>query len=309
MLSFSSDFEPIVKDYLASLFAKCSSQASSNLIMDFTQVFKHKISRASASPASHKENLAIALIKPEDLPQSAAQHEIPRSLTVTQTQMRGRKCMDTRRWLCMARPQYSKSCGITSLVSCWNYLYSTLGTGTLPPVSQEEAMVLLGFNPPFGEIRFGPFTGNHTLIQWFGLLNKHFNVKGEARHFWKMHGGSRTEGVDQAAALKGIEDELQKERSAFIYHCYNHYCCPIGFEITPTKPPNAYKVKEQIPESEADHWIIIGEPSKCYPVFHVKKWDEVAMDISNQYPEYYNMRKPQNLGKNCHCLLIFSKTN
>ena len=30
---------------------------------------------------------------------------------------------------CMSRPQYKKSCGISSLVSCWNYLFSTLGYG------------------------------------------------------------------------------------------------------------------------------------------------------------------------------------
>ena len=36
---------------------------------------------------------------------------------------------------------------------------------SLPPISQEEALLLLGFKPPFGEIRFGPFTGNMTLMR------------------------------------------------------------------------------------------------------------------------------------------------
>lgn len=30
---------------------------------------------------------------------------------------------------CISRPQYKTSCGISSLVSCWNFLYSTLGAG------------------------------------------------------------------------------------------------------------------------------------------------------------------------------------
>ncbi|CAJ0948910.1 unnamed protein product [Ranitomeya imitator] len=34
----------------------------------------------------------------------------------------------------------------------------------LPPLTQEEALHILGFQPPFEEIRFGPFTGNTTLM-------------------------------------------------------------------------------------------------------------------------------------------------
>lgn len=30
---------------------------------------------------------------------------------------------------CISRPQYKTSCGMSSLVSCWNFLYSTLGAG------------------------------------------------------------------------------------------------------------------------------------------------------------------------------------
>lgn len=40
---------------------------------------------------------------------------------------------------------------------------------SLPPITQEEALHILGFQPPFEEIRFGPFTGNTTLMRyvWF----------------------------------------------------------------------------------------------------------------------------------------------
>lgn len=34
---------------------------------------------------------------------------------------------------CMCHPQYSKSCGISSVVSCWNYLFSVLGNGRYWP--------------------------------------------------------------------------------------------------------------------------------------------------------------------------------
>ena len=29
----------------------------------------------------------------------------------------------------VSRPQYKRSCGITSVVSCWNYLFSRIGHG------------------------------------------------------------------------------------------------------------------------------------------------------------------------------------
>ena len=89
---------------------------------------------------------------------------IPRNLTITNAEMRLRKHLDQRRWDCLARPQYPKSCGISSLTSCWNYLYSTLGTGTLRPISTEEALEVLGFKPPYNDVKFGSFTGNDTLI-------------------------------------------------------------------------------------------------------------------------------------------------
>ncbi|XP_015753399.1 PREDICTED: uncharacterized protein LOC107333151 [Acropora digitifera] len=83
----------------------------------------------------------------------------------TQETMAARKVLDLRRWYCISRPQYRKSCGISSLVSCWNFLFSTLGGGSEKPLIQEEALTILGFKPPFGEIRFGPFTGNATLMR------------------------------------------------------------------------------------------------------------------------------------------------
>jgi hypothetical protein len=66
--------------------------------------------------------------------------------------------------------------------------------------------------------------------------------------------------------------------------------CPIGFEMTPTKPTDSYKLNKDI--SEFDTWIILGEISKCYPSFHVKRWEDIAGDISNGMPQFSNIRKP-----------------
>ena len=104
-----------------------------------------------------------------------------------------RKCLDTRRWHCLARPQHPRTCGVTSLISCWNYLFSTLGAlGSHRPISVEEALDLFGFVPPYIDTPFGRFTGNDKLIEWFGLLNSHFGVEGKATISFKMHGPGAT---------------------------------------------------------------------------------------------------------------------
>lgn len=90
--------------------------------------------------------------------------EIPRNLTITTEQLKKRKLLNEKRWHCIARPQYPKSCGISSLTSCWNFLFSTLGGGTHRPISTEEALEVLGFKPPYHQVKFGSFTGNDTLI-------------------------------------------------------------------------------------------------------------------------------------------------
>jgi hypothetical protein len=217
--------------------------------------------------------------------------EIPRDLTITTAQMEARKVMDSRRWHCLARPQYPKSCGISSLTSCWNYLFSTLGRGTHRPISTEEALEVVGIKPPYHDKEFGAFTGNDTLIRWFGFLNRYFKVKGEARIVYKLHGKTITHDVSSNDALQNLKAGLRSESRAYIYHCYNHYMCPIGFEETPSKPYQAYAAKEEI--CETDDWIIIGEISKMYPCFHVRRWADIHLDISQAFPNFYNIRKPE----------------
>ena len=165
--------------------------------MDFTSAFKKKARKTNLKRPKTDENEADPL---DDVNRDLEDDnlacdvpiEIPRNLTITQEDMACRKVMDKRRWLCMARPQYPKSCGISSLTSCWNYLYSTLGVGTMRPISTEEALEVLGFKPPYTNVKFGSFTGNDTLIQWFGLLNRFFKVNGEAKICFKLHGNSIT---------------------------------------------------------------------------------------------------------------------
>jgi hypothetical protein len=49
----------------------------------------------------------------------------------------------TDHWLTLSRPQYKRTCGISSLVSIWNYQFSKLGLGDKDPISIEQAMLKL----------------------------------------------------------------------------------------------------------------------------------------------------------------------
>ncbi|XP_044856900.1 DNA excision repair protein ERCC-5-like [Mauremys mutica] len=234
----------------------------------------------------------------------------------TVEEIKQRKVLDLRRWYCISRPQYKTSCGISSLVSCWNYLYSTLGAGNLPPITQEEALHILGFQPPFEEIRFGPFTGNTTLMRWFRQINDHFHVKGCSYVLYKPHGKNKTAGETAAGALVKLTQGLKDESMAYIYHCQNHYFCPIGFEATPVKASKAYR--GHLLQQEVEYWILIGEPSRKHPTIHCKKWVDIVTDLNTQNPEYLDIRhlerglqyrKTKKVGGNLHCIIAFQRLN
>ncbi|XP_071064311.1 DNA excision repair protein ERCC-5 [Dasypus novemcinctus] len=228
-----------------------------------------------------------------------------------------RKVLDLRRWYCISRPQYKTSCGISSLVSCWNFLYSTMGAGNLPPITQEEALHILGFQPPFEDIRFGPFTGNTTLMRWFRQINDHFHVKGYSYVLYKPHGKNKTAGETAAGALSKLTHGLKDETLAYIYHCQNHYFCPIGFEATPVKANKAFSRGPLSPQ-EVEYWILIGESSRKHPAIHCKKWADIVTDLNTQNPEYLDIRhlerglqyrKTKKVGGNLHCIITFQRLN
>lgn len=68
-----------------------------------------------------------------------------------------------------------------------------------------------------------------------------------------------------------------------------------------------------------EHWIFIGEPSKRFPAFHIKPWQEIVKDISMGNPNYYDIRRPHNgvmerkgeifktkkAGTSIHCIMAF----
>ncbi|XP_075938985.1 basic immunoglobulin-like variable motif-containing protein [Anarhichas minor] len=274
---------------------------------DFNAVLTRKIRTSNVKKISTKK------MKSSDRPSRNLQDVPPHA---SLEEVKHRKVLDLRRWYCISRPQYKTSCGISSLISCWNFLYSTLGAGSLPPVSQEEALHILGFQPPFEEIKFGPFTGNATLMRWFRQINDNFRVRGCSYILYKPHGKHKTAGETAEGALMKLTQGLTDESMAYIYHCQNHYFCPVGFEATPLKAAKAYR--GPLATNETEHWILIGEPSRKHPAIHCKKWLDIVTDLNTQNPEYLDIRhtergiqrrKTKKVGGNLHCIMAFQRVN
>ncbi|KAL8612220.1 hypothetical protein ACOMHN_028917 [Nucella lapillus] len=229
----------------------------------------------------------------------------------TLTTLMERKVLDLRRWMSMIRPQYKTACGVASVVSCWNYLFSTAGNGTHSPITQEEALSILGYQEPFGKIRFGPLTSNTVLLKWFQQLNDHFQVSGRGCYLYKPQGKNPTT-VTSEVAVHRLKEGLRDCHTAFVYHCHNHYFCPVGYEDVPLKTHQAYS--GALPREEVETWILIGDSSHCHPSIHCKRWDDISIDLNCQNPEYLDIRRDwkglqrhhnNKEGGNLHCILAF----
>lgn len=79
-------------------------------------------------------------ISAEEIPSSSAQ-ELPEPQKPVSKTCKYRVL--TEHWLTLSRPQYKRTCGISSLVSIWNYQFSRLGLGTKEPICIEQAMLKL----------------------------------------------------------------------------------------------------------------------------------------------------------------------
>lgn len=106
---------------------------------------------------------------------------------------------------------------------------------------------------------------------------------------YKKAGTQQTKDITSEMALKSLKNGLRSDNTAYIYHCWDHYMCPIGFEETPKKPIDAYSLQKDI--EEFDNWIMIGDIDYSAPVFYSKKWEMISQDISLGFPEFMNIRK------------------
>lgn len=238
---------------------------------------------------------ALQVVQLDGLADRAAQ--IPTNLTTTRSDLEQRLVLRIPRLLCVNK-QYPRGCGVASLTSVYNYLYSWLGESEVgaqrAPHSQEEIMSILGFEPPFGDIAWGPFTGNATLIRWFHALNRHFGHKGRAYILYKAHGTGRTTHLypDSAAALVAVKAALRDPHCALIYHCHNHYMVPVGFQEIPHAQVDF--LKPSVPASSCDTTIFIGEVSRGrHEAVYARKWEHIVKDLECKSPFFFNIRHPE----------------
>ncbi|XP_016084900.1 basic immunoglobulin-like variable motif-containing protein [Sinocyclocheilus grahami] len=152
--------------------------------------------------------------------------------------------------------------------------------------------------------------------RWFRQINDHFRVRGCSYILYKPHGKHKTAGETAEGALLKLTQGLKDESMAYIYHCQNHYFCPVGYEATPLKAAKAYRGPLALNETE--HWILIGEPSRKHPAIHCKKWADIVTDLNTQNPEYLDIRhiergiqyrKTKKVGGNLHCIMAFQRVN
>lgn len=57
---------------------------------------------------------------------------------------------------------------------------------------------------------------------------------------YKPRGARKTVGISSEKALLRLKEGLKRSDCSFVYHCANHYFCPIGYEETPLDPKRAY---------------------------------------------------------------------
>ena len=137
----------------------------------------------------------------------------------------------------------------------------------------------------------------------------------------KFNGKDQTVGISEEEGRQNLIKGLKSDNKAYIYHCYNHYFCPIGFEMTPSKPYHAYQ-EDLSKIEELETWFIIGEVSKCYPPMHVFKWRDILLDLNQAFPKFLNIRKldlgiqektsqcfktGSKAGGNLHCIIEFER--
>lgn len=231
---------------------------------------------------------------------SGLEDGIPRYPDTTRADLEKRLVLRVPR-LCCIQKQYPRSCGITSLTSVYNYLYSRLGESFSeeegihrPPFTQEEIISTLGFSAPYGDIPWGSFTGNITLIRWFNALNAYFGFKGKAYILYKVHGAGNTSHLYQndAQALVAVKEALCNPHCAIIYHCYNHYMVPVGYQEIPHDQREC--LCPDVATDATDTTVFIGEVSRGkHEAMYARKWKDIVKDLSCCGGTYFNIRQPE----------------
>ena len=270
---------------------------------------KHAIKERLGKPADNEENGNQSFVQIMKLKKNERKLPPIPSKSVKLTNFKSfitepKKFLDLKRWHCLSRPQSSKLCGITTIVGCWNYLYSVLGNGTLPILTPETAMKIVNYNQDHVKPS-GVFINNKVIITYFETLCEYFKLQGKAKMYWRRDNGELPDTI-----LREYITDIKNKKKAFVYHCYNHYLTPLGYDIVPNDP--AKGCLDVVDCEGADFWIILGETTRQQPSMQSVKWREVVNDITCNDVYFYNIREKykgmqikRERGKNNHCFILF----
>lgn len=101
------------------------------------------------------------------------------------------------------------------------------------------------------KLDFGVYTYSETLLKWYRLLCRAYKVKGKCYFFYKKSGKNKTE-LQGDQALKALLSKLASDKTQFIYRIYDHYFCPVGYEVVGSNEYNPFEnksIKEIINDS------------------------------------------------------------
>lgn len=120
---------------------------------------------------------------------------------------------------------------------------------------------------------------------------KHFNVQGECGFYFKPVGrgskNARYTTGDQA--LSALKQDLRRTNVALVYHCFNHYFSPVGYETSPVEPHEAYSATLSGSSVTA---LLVGDSSKKFMSLHAIPWEDVVKDLTLKKPRFYDVRRP-----------------
>ena len=118
-------------------------------------------------------------------------------------------------------------------------MLNVIGEGSIAEnMLKQEAMKdlnELNMREYLKKVKFGSFSSNEALMRWYFQLCQIFEVKGKPYYFYKTN-DKKSYHKDSLSARKGLVEGLSSiGRMCFVYHCYNHYFCPVGYEFVPRK--------------------------------------------------------------------------
>ena len=136
---------------------------------------------------------------------------------------------------------------ITSVISVWNFLFSTKGVGKDKALTLKDGLNMIGEELIMKSKVVGEYERFPLIQELVEKLSKTTGKKAVASIVIKTSNPNKIN--DNAKEIeKEILNGLTSKHKAYIYLAYEDIFNPVGYEITPLNPLEAYKKLEDIPE-------------------------------------------------------------